>query len=189
MSVIAEGVETIEQADFLQSIGCSYIQGYLYARPMPMSEYEQLLEREKQEGQMKVLETIANLDNDAFWNPKSIETLIFNSFGGASVFEYYRGKTETLRVNDHYVRILGGEHMTTEEALHIDWKKYISAGERERIGQMVQKVIESHCEITDETEVTGLHGEGKVTCLRLHIRVIARAGERYMLYCVIEDIT
>ena len=28
MSVIAEGVETIEQADFLKSIGCIYVQGY-----------------------------------------------------------------------------------------------------------------------------------------------------------------
>lgn len=35
MQVIAEGVETQEQADFLCSIGCPFIQGYLYAKPMP----------------------------------------------------------------------------------------------------------------------------------------------------------
>lgn len=38
--VIAEGVETESQADFLKSIGCVRAQGYLYARPMPKEELE-----------------------------------------------------------------------------------------------------------------------------------------------------
>ena len=42
MLVIAEGVETKNQADFLQSIGCNFIQGYFYAKPMPLTDYHQL---------------------------------------------------------------------------------------------------------------------------------------------------
>ncbi|MBE5963096.1 MAG: EAL domain-containing protein [Lachnospiraceae bacterium] len=41
--VIAEGVEDLRQADYLSSIGCSVIQGYLYARPMPLEEFEQFI--------------------------------------------------------------------------------------------------------------------------------------------------
>ena len=35
MEIIAEGVETTEQAKFLMSIGCSNAQGYLYSKPVP----------------------------------------------------------------------------------------------------------------------------------------------------------
>ncbi|MBE5877461.1 MAG: GGDEF domain-containing protein [Lachnospiraceae bacterium] len=43
MDVIAEGVETKEQADFLGSVGCDIIQGYYYAKPMPVEEFEEML--------------------------------------------------------------------------------------------------------------------------------------------------
>lgn len=41
--VIAEGVETKEQAEMLRSFGCRQMQGYYFSRPMPEAEYEKLL--------------------------------------------------------------------------------------------------------------------------------------------------
>jgi len=38
MNVVAEGVETDAQMDFLRGIGCDELQGYLLARPMPYEE-------------------------------------------------------------------------------------------------------------------------------------------------------
>ena len=42
MSVLAEGVETKNQKDFLQGANCDMIQGYYYAKPMPTEEFEVL---------------------------------------------------------------------------------------------------------------------------------------------------
>ena len=42
-NIISEGVETLDQAEFLKHVGCDIIQGYLYARPMPRQDYEELL--------------------------------------------------------------------------------------------------------------------------------------------------
>jgi diguanylate cyclase (GGDEF)-like protein len=40
LSVIAEGVETEAQRDFLASLGCTKYQGYLFSRPLPIQEFE-----------------------------------------------------------------------------------------------------------------------------------------------------
>ena len=44
LSVIAEGVETQEQMDFLNAEGCNEIQGYLISKPMPPAELDGLLQ-------------------------------------------------------------------------------------------------------------------------------------------------
>ncbi|WP_234689271.1 putative bifunctional diguanylate cyclase/phosphodiesterase [Allorhizobium ampelinum] len=45
LRVTAEGVETIEQAIWLDELGCASAQGYLYARPMDAGSLAQLIER------------------------------------------------------------------------------------------------------------------------------------------------
>jgi EAL domain-containing protein (putative c-di-GMP-specific phosphodiesterase class I) len=45
LELIAEGIETAEQASWFTSLGCRYGQGFLYARPMPMVEVERYLRR------------------------------------------------------------------------------------------------------------------------------------------------
>jgi|GEM_PF-4114533 len=43
MEVIAEGVETEEQRQFLEAHGCPVCQGYLFSKPIPLPEFEELL--------------------------------------------------------------------------------------------------------------------------------------------------
>jgi diguanylate cyclase (GGDEF)-like protein/hemerythrin-like metal-binding protein/PAS domain S-box-containing protein len=45
LDVIAEGVETEEQQAILQQNGCNHYQGYLYSKPVPIEQFEQLLMR------------------------------------------------------------------------------------------------------------------------------------------------
>ena len=43
IEVVAEGVDSAEQAEFLFDQGCDYIQGFYYFKPMPYHEIERLL--------------------------------------------------------------------------------------------------------------------------------------------------
>ena len=43
LQIVAEGIEEKEQVDFLQSMGCDLIQGFYFAKPMPVEEFSALL--------------------------------------------------------------------------------------------------------------------------------------------------
>ena len=43
MLVVAEGVETVEQLEFLHSIKCDFIQGYYYSKPLPPDDFKAFL--------------------------------------------------------------------------------------------------------------------------------------------------
>ena len=43
MKTVAEGVEEREQVELLKRLGCDYVQGYVFAKPMPVKEFEPYL--------------------------------------------------------------------------------------------------------------------------------------------------
>lgn len=69
LPVIAEGVERREQVDFLHSVGCEYVQGFYFARPMPVSDYEKLVSEKKDELQEKYQKD--EIGRDMLWNATS----------------------------------------------------------------------------------------------------------------------
>ncbi|XWX87548.1 EAL domain-containing protein [Dechloromonas sp. ARDL1] len=48
LTIVAEGVETEEQAGFLRGLGCKVAQGFLYARPMPLPQLLAWLKQRRQ---------------------------------------------------------------------------------------------------------------------------------------------
>lgn len=46
LEVIAEGLETLEQWQFLQSLDCDFAQGYYFGRPMPQADFEDFLAKQ-----------------------------------------------------------------------------------------------------------------------------------------------
>ena len=99
---IVEGVETLEQVDFLKCIGCEYAQGYYYAKPMPVEEYENFLARENE------MEAIAHSDENVsivgeLWNTRSNVSRFFDILEvPIAIYEYRKDKLELLRANIKY---------------------------------------------------------------------------------------
>lgn len=188
---IAEGVETIEQADFLKSIGCNYVQGYLYSKPIPEEKMLNLLEVIDSEPTVPALTFIRGLKADRFWDPNSLETMIFNSYiGAAAIFSYEDGRVELLRVNEKYVRELG-MNLTEKEILATNPLESLDPVNRKIYLNAIKKAIEfgeeESCE-TWRTIQSGCCGEDKI-CFRSYIRMIGKTGDQAVIYAITQNIT
>ncbi len=188
MAVIAEGVETLAQADYLKSIGCNYVQGYLYARPMPLDEFEKLCASSSLEERHNRLVTADSPDNNTFWDPNLMETLVFNTCAdSACVFEYRDGKTELLRYNDRYKQVLGAHFPVGSVTEKTDSHNRLDKKNRKKLFDSIISAIETREETTCEISLPD--SDGHTQYLRPTIRVIAKAVDRYLLYCVIDNVT
>jgi hypothetical protein len=78
MPVIVEGVETEYQATFLRAMGCGYIQGYFYARPMPVKDYEKILAQNDPTVEEPFEEVKAKVPASLIWTQDSKTQSLFN---------------------------------------------------------------------------------------------------------------
>ena len=189
--VVAEGVETLEQADYMKSIGCNYIQGYLYSKPVTEAEFIEKLGKLEHEPVSPAMDMISEMDAGRFWDPNSLETLIFNNFvGGAVIFAYYKGNIEILRVNKKYLRELG-MNMDEKEILHSRPWDNCDEKNKKIYEDTILRAIESRDEESCDTwrcVCSKTCGEDKI-CLRSFMRVIGKADDRYLFYVMIQNVT
>lgn len=86
IDTVCEGVETIEQMEFLREIGCAKLQGYFFTKPIPM---EQILERYEKGIQI------------GFEDPK--ESDYFNAIDRISLYDLYAiAKDDAHNLKNYY---------------------------------------------------------------------------------------
>lgn len=182
LPVIAEGVERKEQVLFLKSIGCEYVQGYYFARPMPVEEYEGLAFSEKAvnhgviDVQKKEREDILNQNSQ-------LELLFSNMQQAVAVYEYGADKLEVLRVNDAYFDLFGFEdvndiQMGLDEGLTEEGKALLHAA----FSQAVENEEASECEILRKI------GSREIW-ISVKLKYISPVGSNHIIYGYINDIT
>ncbi len=108
--MLAEGVETREQYEFLASIGCSYIQGFYFSRPVPESEFNMLIEQEEVVGVSEKQPddvTIGFDVNELLGSNPLVSKFIDSVCGGLGIYELTDGRLELIRANEGYMQIMG----------------------------------------------------------------------------------
>lgn len=188
MTVIAEGVETKEQADYLRNIGCLYMQGYYFARPMPTSDFEKLLIHNNGLSQIKKHSMFGDEEASHFFNMSDNSMLLFNRLAGAAaLIERLSDHIEVLRMNDAFF----SELETTRD----EFTKYqqhildaILEEDRHKVIECLNSTTNNGAAAfcTVRFKINPRRQEIKV---RLSLTILAANDDSSMFYCMIENIS
>lgn len=112
MRVVAEGVETQNEWNYLKSVECDSVQGYYFHKPMPEDAFKKLLDDyEKNPEDAKLLQNpeLDALVFNVFNHANSREsTLFYSMIGGMGIYEVTGDYLEAIQVNRGYYEVVYG---------------------------------------------------------------------------------
>lgn len=105
--IIAEGVETLEQAEMLKNMGCHLMQGFHFSRPMSLADFESFIASNRAVEQTIHRERYySHLDDLTRVDPSS--SFLFNHAMGPTMFFFAGGGvSESILVNDEFYDACG----------------------------------------------------------------------------------
>ena len=126
LPIIVEGVETQEQINFLSDLGCRYMQGYYFHRPMPVREFEEMI-RDERNIDLNGFEFKGNvqmhprefLDENVF-----SDSMLNNILGPVAIYRLKDGVVDIDRYNQQFYQMVGIPIHQLEERSR-DMMKYL----------------------------------------------------------------
>lgn len=143
LPIVVEGVENESQEKFVQKLGCRYIQGFYYYKPLPIKKFEELLRDKRQiDTQGLVYKQVEPMHIREFIDTNFVsDSMLNNVLGPVVFFEVLGGDIKITRVNEQYFRMLGEQHF--EEDIQKEFLKRIPEEERCVFHRMIEKAFEN----------------------------------------------
>ena len=190
--IIAEGVEESDQADYLRSIGCNYIQGFLYSKPVEEKIFADLMTTINHEYAVgNTIRGVHEFNTNKLWEPNSDGTYVFNNLmPAAAVFSYCNNKIEILKVNQKYMVELG-MNLNEKDLIYSNLMNTFLDDSFKLYEDTLQKAISSKKEekcIIWRSFYSKCCGDEKI-CLESRIQMIGTNSNEYLFLETIYNIT
>ena len=142
LPMIVEGVEDKSQIDFLANLGCRYVQGFYFYRPIPQHEFEEILKNEekidnrgfviKANEQFRMREFLdANIYSD---------TMLNNIIGPTAIYVMNEDSIDIVRYNQQFYQSVSSKEFV-DRLNNMD--KYMPKEDRERIFKALREAKEN----------------------------------------------
>ena len=188
LPIVVEGVENESQEKFVQKLGCRYIQGFYYYKPLPIKKFEELLRDKRQiDTQGLVYKQVEPMHIREFIDTNFVsDSMLNNVLGPVVFFEVLGGDIKITRVNEQYFRMLGEQHF--EEDIQKEFLKRIPEEERCVFHRMIEKAFENPVLGADGMVHLLREGEQKMSVYTKVFYLREREGYR-QYYCSLLDIS
>lgn len=184
LPVVVEGVETAEQDAFLRSISVDYIQGYYYARPMPVKDYEELINDINHAKKEQTSGTeVFDLFNDLWKSDSQVNELFEKLSQPVAIFEFNQDQIELLRMNPEF-----------QECMDIDIGRsgktvFYNVDESEK--EILLSTFKNTAETmeTSECDYMRFDRKGQVGWMHIKVQFLAKTQNAYILLGMFTNIT
>ncbi len=177
---VAEGVEKAEQIEFLRSISCEYVQGYVFAKPMPVAEFEELAQS-NQEKDPPSGET-SNLDT--LWGAMpQMEVLFSHATQATCLYEVENDRIEIVRANRAFHRLFGLDSIEINyrpiETILPEYKSDVLQAFRKSMD--LQGFAECDYQVRKSVD--------KMLWINLKLQYLNRLGNKHIIFGSLFDVT
>ena len=141
LPIIVEGVETKQQCDFLEDLGCRYIQGFYFYKGMPKEEVENLLSDSKNidergfvvksNEQFRIREF---LDKNVY-----SDSMLNNIIGAVAYYSLHDNQVDIIRFNEQFYKMIDVPEM--HERLN-NIGQFMPAGDDQILLSLLKQAVE-----------------------------------------------
>ena len=179
LPIIVEGVEKKEQADFIESLGCRYIQGFYFYRPMPYAELEQLIsDQNKIDDRGFVVKLNEQVRIREFLDKNIYSDSMLNNIIGPVAFYSWTGEqTDIVRFNEQFYKAVHINEFA-ERLEHIE--RFIHVDDAAKMHAAFQEAMDNKLNGASET-LRFYTPDGTVLSFYIHFYYMGRkeGGERF----------
>ena len=185
--VIMEGVETARQRDYLSSLGCRYVQGFFFYRPMRVEQFEALIRNPdnvecggfqfKANDEFQIREFL----NDTVYS----EAMLNNIIGPAAIYSWHGDSVDIVRFNQKFYEVV---NLPAFHDRLTDIQRFMPPQDARLMFDLLNKAIEDRLNGSGGV-MTFLRGDGDYSRFLIHFYFLNEAGDSRRFYGAARDVT
>ncbi len=193
ITLLAEGIETNEEAAFLRSLGCNQGQGFYFSQPLERKTFEEIFAKHREIVIDRVEDdknALSNLNLNDIWNPSSAFNALFNIYVGAlCILEQVGEAVSIVRCNDLFYK--GFKKLVHEGGQYFsrDFAEFAVPEDRHLITEALNRIQTTQNEQSLEIRVKNQQHPQMIRWIQIKIKLIYRDESKGIMLASFDDIT